>query len=248
MSDYILFLDETGHHGLKAIDQQFPILLLCGFVIEKEYYLHTLIPQFEELKTKYFDSKEIVFHSRDIRKWQYQFKCLGEPLKRQDFYNDIDDMIKNAQIHVISAAILKNKLIGQYGPQANNPYDLSLTFILERTVFLTDRLQCSKVEVIAEARGKVEDAKLHQQFQVITNNGTQFVNRERFSQRFSDIDFKKKSENIIGTQLSDLIAYPIATKILYPERENFAFRIIEPKLYRQFNNGDYLGYGLKIFP
>lgn len=74
------------------------------------------------------------------------------------------------------------------------------------------------------------------------------MSANRFKNRFVDIDFKKKGENIIGTQLSDLVAYPLANKILFPERENLAFRIIEPKIYQQFPNGDYLGYGLKMFP
>ena len=74
------------------------------------------------------------------------------------------------------------------------------------------------------------------------------MSNDRFRDRFADIDFKKKSENLLGTQLCDLVAYPMATKIVYPDRENLAFRVIEEKIYRQFPNGDYLGYGLKIIP
>jgi hypothetical protein len=48
--------------------------------------------------------------------------------------------------------------------------------------------------------------------------------------------------------LTDLVAYPLANHVLYPERENLAFRVINPKMYRQFPKGDFLGYGLKIFP
>lgn len=197
---------------------------------------------------KYFKTNDIILHSRDIRKWQYAFKVLGDPKLRNDFYNDLDKLILQTEFTVISSAVLKDKLINLYGPQANNPYDLSLTFVLERTVFLTDRFKCGKVEVIAEARGKNEDAKLHDQYQIILSNGTQYVNSNRFIERFTDIDFRKKEANIVGTQLCDLIAYPLANYVLYPERENLAFRIINPKMYRQFPKDDFLGYGLKIFP
>ena len=60
--------------------------------------------------------------------------------------------------------------------------------------------------------------------------------------------FIDKSENNIGTQIVDLAAYPIATKIIFPERANLAFEIIEDKIYRQFPGSDYIGYGLKVFP
>ncbi len=248
MKSCYLFLDESGHHGLKTINQEYPILLLCGCVLEKECYQNVFIPGIEKLKQKYFKRADIIFHSRDIRKWQHDFKSLGDPKIRSDFYKDLDSLISQTEFTVIAAAVLKDKLIRQYGPQANNPYDLSLTFILERTVFLTDRFNCSKVEVVAEARGKNEDAKLHDQYQIIISNGTQFVQPQRFSHRFTDIDFRKKEDNIAGTQLCDLVAYPLANYVLYPERENLAFRIIEPKMYRQFPKDDFLGYGLKIFP
>lgn len=248
MKNYYLFLDESGHHGLKTINQEFPILLLCGCVIEKDYYENVFTKKLNALKKKFFGKTDIVLHSRDIRKWQYKFKVLGDPKVRSEFYNDMDSLISQTEFAVIASAVLKNKLIEQYGPQANNPYDLSLTFVLERAVFLTDRLNCKTVEVVAEARGKREDAKLHDQYQIIVTNGTQYVNPQRFLNRFTEIDFRKKEENILGTQLCDLVAYPLANYVLFPDRENLAFRVIEPKMYRQFPKDDFLGYGLKIFP
>ncbi|MBU0978317.1 MAG: DUF3800 domain-containing protein [Patescibacteria group bacterium] len=248
MKNYYLFLDESGHHGLKTTKQEFPILLLCGCVIEKEYYKQTFIPNVNKIKLKYFDNTDIILHSRDIRKWQFAFKSLGDPKLRSDFYNDLDNLIEKTEFTVIACAVLKDKLINLYGPQANNPYDLSLTFVLERTIFLTDKFKSCKVEVIAEARGKNEDSKLHDQYQIIISNGTQYVDSNRLINRFTEIDFQKKEANVAGTQLCDLIAYPLANYVLYPERENLAFRIIKPKMYRQFPKDDFLGYGLKIFP
>ena len=248
MKEYYLFLDESGHHGLKTINQEFPILLLCGCLMEKEYYEKVFVLEIKKLKQKFFNRADIIFHSRDIRKWQNDFKVLGDPKIRSDFYNDLDKLISQTDFTVISSAVLKDKLIQQYGPQANNPYDLSLTFVLERSVFLTDRFNCDKVEVIAEARGKNEDSKLHDQYQVIVSNGTPYVKPQRFAERLKDIDFRKKRENIAGTQLCDLVVYPLANYVLYPSRENIAFKVINSKMYRQFPDGDFLGYGLKIFP
>lgn len=207
-----------------------------------------MINAFQTLKQQHFQTSDIVLHSRDIRKWQKAFKSLGDVNKRHRFYKDLDQTIEDTDFTIIASAILKNELIDQYGPQANNPYDLSLTFILERLVFYTDRLDCNKVSVVAESRGKKEDAKLHDQYQIVINNGTKYVSADRFKQRLTDIEFRKKEANVIGTQISDLVAYPLATKIVYPDRENLAFRTIDQKIYRQFPQGDYLGYGLKIFP
>ncbi len=248
MKNYFLFLDESGHHGLKTIRQEFPILLLSGILIEENYYTNTVIPVVNKFKEKYFTNKNVILHSRDIRKWQKDFQVLGDIKLRHNFYNDLDKILQDLNFKVIASAILKDELIKQYGPRANNPYDLSLTFILERAVFYTDQINCKKINVIAEARGKKEDNSLHHQYQVVINHGTKFVSTKRFKNRFNDIDFKKKKDNTIGLQISDLVAYPLATKILFPKRENLAFKTIEPKIYRPFKEEDYLGYGLKIFP
>lgn len=124
MENYYLFLDESGHHGLKKINQQYPILLLCGCVIEEKNY-QSLTEDINGLKQKYFKTTDIILHSHDIRKWQKDFKILGDPKLRHEFYSDLDQIIARAEFFIIASAILKNKLINQYGPQADNPYDLS---------------------------------------------------------------------------------------------------------------------------
>lgn len=244
----LLFLDESGHHGLKTKDQEYPILLLCGCILDEEYFVNEFSAKINRLKQKYFQTTRVILHSRDIRKWQHDFKILGDIQIRHEFYKDIDAVIGRSDFTIVAAGILKEKLLEEYGPRADNPYNLCLPFILERAAFYLDRFSDEKVTIIAESRGKKEDATLQHQFQVTASHGTKHVDAEKFSEKIANFQFTKKSENNVGTQLCDLVAYPIATKVLYPDRENLAFGVIEPKLYRQFPDGDYLGYGLKLFP
>ena len=46
---------------------------------------------------------------------------------------------------------------------------------------------------------------------------------------FRNTEFQLKSSNSIGLQLADLAAYPIASKVLWPERRNRAFDTIVGK-------------------
>lgn len=244
----LLFLDESGHHGLKKINQEFPIFLLACCIFEETYYKEAFVNQVKELKIKHFNDPDIIFHSRDIRKWQNQFKCLGDINKRSDFYKDLDNLIKKSEFKIIASAINKDKLIQLYGPRADNPYSISLSFILERSVFYADNIGCNSIGIIAESRGKKEDNHLFTQYQLILSNGTKYVTSERFKSKINSFKFIDKSENNIGTQIADLVAYPIATKIIFPERVNLAFEVLEDKIYRQFPGSDYIGYGLKVFP
>jgi hypothetical protein len=56
--------------------------------------------------------------------------------------------------------------------------------------------------------------------------------------------FLNKRENSNGLQISDLLAYPIAKKIIYPEGVNISYEQIKDKIYTI--NGKI--YGLKVFP
>lgn len=33
----VMFLDESGDHNLSVIDQQYPLFILGGVIVEKEY-------------------------------------------------------------------------------------------------------------------------------------------------------------------------------------------------------------------
>lgn len=111
MKNYYLFLDESGHHGLKTINQEFPILLLCGCVIEKNHYVNVFTKRLNSLKKKFFNKTDIVLHSRDIRKWQYNFKILGDPKVRSEFYNDLDSLISQTEFTV---RVIEPKMYRQF--------------------------------------------------------------------------------------------------------------------------------------
>lgn len=65
---YKLFLDESGDHNLKVIDPNHPVFALVGCIFEENYYNKEAIKKVKELKIKYFNSTEVILHSRDIRK------------------------------------------------------------------------------------------------------------------------------------------------------------------------------------
>lgn len=67
---------------------------------------------------------------------------------------------------------------------------------------------------------------------------------ERFQARQFQLEFIPKVANIVGTQLADLIAYPVARYALNPMQPNPAFALIEPKLCRRHGQR----IGLAVYP
>ena len=60
---------------------------------------------------------------------------------------------------------------------------------------------------------------------------------------------EKKRENIVGLQIADLAAYPLARKILDPMGAQLSFDVLRVKIcHKPGEASRILGYGIKIFP
>lgn len=242
---YRMFLDESGDHNLKVIDPNHPVFALVGCVFEENYYKGAANKKVNDLKIKYFNSTEVILHSRDVRKQETKpFLILRQKEVRENFYQDLNNLITNLYLTVITSVIDKNKLREQYGNHSSNPYYLSLGFIMERyAIHLREKGGTGLM--IIESRNPTDDNLLYIAYSKIMLQGTGFMKADEFQKRIKDLVFIPKKENENGTQFADLIAYPIATHIL-PNRDKRAFEIIKTKI--RSKKGEISGYGLKIFP
>lgn len=198
------------------------------------------------IKKTFWGNKEVLFHSRDIRKCEKEFQILFDLDLKRSFYNQVNELIEKSKYRVLASAINKTTYIKTYGKLSNDVYELALSFLIERAIFSLDEVKdCEKhLEIVIEKRGKKEDKKLDEHFQRLVSRGTGFVSANRLKEVGIKINFRDKKENINGLQLADLLAYPIARYVIEPKRANPAFEVLKKKIY---NKGGKL-YGLKIFP
>lgn len=245
LKKYYLFIDESGDHGLVNLDADFPVFLLCGIILSEENYQKTR-DSINTLKRKFWNNKEVILHSRDIRKCNKEFQILFDDEVKKQFYLGLNEIIQDSKYRIIASAIDKQKYIKTYGKLSNDVYELSLSFIIERAIFCLDEVNNSEkqLEIVIEKRGKKEDKKLEEHFQRLLSRGTGYVSAERLKEVNIKIVFKDKKENINGLQLTDLVAYPIARYVIEPKRANPAFEVLSKKIYNR--NG--IRYGLKKFP
>ena len=98
--NYYYFLDETGDHGLSFVDENFPIFLLCGCLIGEDD-LKELEEKINGFKQKYFKTKQVVLHSRDIRKCNGAFQILFDLDLKAEFYKDLNKILNSTKYIVI---------------------------------------------------------------------------------------------------------------------------------------------------
>ncbi|MBI5122223.1 DUF3800 domain-containing protein [Candidatus Roizmanbacteria bacterium] len=242
----LMFLDESGDHSLleDKIDKSYPMFVLVGCIFDLDYYSKVVEPEINRLKVKYFNDSSIILRSYDIRKQKNSFASLVDKKKRDLFLNDLDKILSSLQFTVIAAAINKFKLIKTYSSPAN-PYHLCFQFILERAIMFLGRNNDSII-LRTESRETHNDKLLAAVYENFRMKGNKFIKPEEVRNKFTDLSFNQKTQNVIGHQIADLVAYPIGRWVLDKDKENKAFDIVETKLHCK--NGVFLNYGLKIFP
>ncbi|MDB5680555.1 MAG: hypothetical protein JWO16_360 [Sphingomonas bacterium] len=239
-SDFIVFADESGDHGLASIDPQFPVFALVFCVFEKKRYVEEVEPAFRNLKFKWFGHDAAVLHEREIRKQAPPFDFLRSGADtREAFMADVNAIMERVPFHAYVSVIDKTKLLKRY-PEPHNPYDLAMLFCLEK---LSNRLvvdgQGGKLtHVLFEGRGRTEDAQLELEFRRVIAHQRRWGWREvDFSRAPLEPVFVPKAANLAGHQLTDLIARPLALRALRPDQPNRAAELIANRI-----------WDVKIFP
>lgn len=242
-SRFIAFFDECGDHSMDKIDRDFPLFVLSTVIVERSVYIETVVPALTRLKLSFWPHEGVNLHSRDIRKAQGDFAFLQVPVQRQALLGAMSQMLAALPFTLFITAIHKQSHHDRYGPHATNPYDLALTYTFERVLHFLEGHGETTLPVTAEARGKHEDNELSAALLRIMTQGTRYSSAARFQSLLCPLTFRRKSDNIAGTQLADLCAHPAARKILNPSQPNQACDIVARHVYRR----DAVS-GWKVFP
>lgn len=239
-SDYIVFADESGDHGLVSIDPQFPVFALVFCLFRKSDYVASVEPAFRRLKFKYFGHDAAILHEREIRKQEPPFAFMRQdPAVREAFMADINAVVADATVRIHAAVIDKIAHKARYADPWN-PYEIAMQFCMERlSLHLSNEGQEGRItHVLFEGRGRQEDRQLELEFRRVAANDKRWGWRSvDFTKTPLEPVFVPKAANLAGHQLSDLIARPLALRVLRPDQSNRAFDIIEPRI-----------RDLKIFP
>jgi hypothetical protein len=165
------------------------------------------------------------------------------PAQRHAFLGALSELVTALPFTLFITAIRKQVHRDRYGPHAENPYDLALTYTFERVVHFLEGHGETVLPMTAEARGRNEDNELSAAFLRIMTQGTRYTPAERFQSLRCPLTFRRKSDNVAGTQLADLCAHPAARQVLKPGQPNQAHDIVARHLYRRDTVS-----GWKVFP
>ncbi|MBV9931363.1 MAG: DUF3800 domain-containing protein [Alphaproteobacteria bacterium] len=239
-SDFIVFADESGDHGMQSINPQFPVFSLVFCVFRKEEYANEVEPAVRRFKFRWFGHDAVILHEREIRKQQSPFDFLkGSPAVRARFFDELTDLMSTLKMFGYVSVIDKAKHRAKYATPWN-PYEIAMHFCMERLCdrMLVERQRDRLVHVLFESRGVTEDRDLELEFRRVASNQSQWGwRRVDFSKLTLEPVFVSKAANLAGHQITDLVARPLALMVLRPDQPNRAVEAVRSKI-----------YDLKVFP
>jgi len=240
-SEYIVYVDESGDHGLNRIDPTYPLFVLAFCIFHKQAYLNSIVPALQQFKFKHFGHDMVVLHEHEIRKSEGQFRILFNKERRDEFHSDLSDIIETAEFTLAASVVRKDSLKGRID-DGTNLYHVALRSGLESVFhFLASSGQDSRTTfVVFEARGKNEDNDLELEFRRVCDGQNTLNSKLPFNVIIAD-----KRCNLSGLQLADLVARPIGRKTLKPDQPNRAYDILAKKFAA---DSDGNGQGLAIHP
>ncbi len=137
-NDYIVFVDESGDHGMASINEAFPLFVLACCLISKRDYMEIVVPAIQRIKFATFGHDCVVLHEREIWRDIGPFSILRDRDRKLAFLEALTDALAATPMTIFAAVIDKRRLADRN--RAENAYEMSLRFCLERVHYKLNRL------------------------------------------------------------------------------------------------------------
>lgn len=253
---YIAFIDETGdpfihkNHERYNDPTVFPVLTVSALVVSTTVYKEVLRPAIDEIKTRFWGTRDIHFHSNEIRRKDGIFKTLLDPVRYDEFKQMMLSALEKSSVTLISSSINKLKLLDKverFKESSGNDYNFGdlylrdVEWVLERIGhFVKD----DTARIVFETRGNKESRRIQGVLTTVKQNGTFYTDKSRFKNISDEILFFTKEDNVNGVQMADYCTYPFARHAKNGTDDNKLFDLLRPFVYQ----GDFGEYGLKEWP
>ena len=238
---HFVFGDESGTADLRD-DPYFPVFAVAMCVFEEGAYRDAAVPMFEDLKLRHFGRRDAPLHERDIRRREGIFASLDGEQGRRAFAEDLTEVLRAAPFK-IAAVVIDKRSRSRLPLHLFDLYSFCVNVGLER---IQRHLQLIGADdqprrIIFESRGKREDRDLTEEIAAFQRVAHRSLDIE------AEIEFETKEARLIGLEVADLVAYPIARHVIERPQLNLPFDVLEDHFLKG-PNGSRDGWGLTAIP
>ncbi len=243
MTEFYLYLDESGEDNLAKVDNAYPVFILGAVVIEKLYHDTVAHRAFHEFKLSQGLTPGIVLHTADITRAKNGYQFIADPTRRNHFKASLSELIESIDFTFLSALLDKPGAVKKWGTEQHSPYVYLMTMLIERVYLSLKQAKDAHVTIIAEARQPHQDALVQAEFTRTVSGATYIRPVGLLGKMFNPtITFLGKSANP-GAEIADLCVTAIGRWYLGKESQIVAREVIDAKTYKHPATGSMDGYG-----
>ena len=228
-----LFIDELGSPSPQAKSQS--IYILCGILLS-EYTRQSLEIISNQIKFKYWNRTDVVFHSRDIGRKQGNFSILNDKKLSGNFEKDLLQFLMHGQYSLFSVVVDKRKIPKNWNEITI--YKRTSREIIKNFIFAL-LAQRTKGKLTIESATAEKDFYYHKSAGYFLSNGfpEYGIGYSDIQNVLTEVSYVTKKNNDIEEQIADLLAYGIRLK--YEKKKTTAskygqrlIKIVEDKLFK----------------
>lgn len=229
-----LFIDELGTPSPQSKTQ--PIYILSG-VLLTESVRQRLEINSNQVKFKYWNRTDIVFHSRDISRKQGEFAILRDEEISKNFEKDLLQFLSHGRYSLFSVVVDKNKIPKNWNEIAI--YKRTSREIIKNFIFAL-LAQKARGKLIIESATAEKDFYYHKSAGYFLSNGfpTYKITYSEIQNVLTEISYVTKKNNDIEEQIADLLAYGVRLKYETTRKNSLTdyeerlVKIVEDKLFK----------------
>lgn len=243
----VMYLDESGNHDLKKINDKYPIFALGRVIADRAYVREVIGPEMQAFKQRHFGREDIVLHTVDMGKGRGTYGFLADTAKRAAFYDDLNTLLGRWDYKVIVCVFELLRYVKQYTTPVD-PYYYGLEILVERFCLELGEMTDAG-HIYAEKRNLGLDRDLVEAWHNLKEGaGTDYEKSETIDRKIVGLELREKRPHYYGLQLADLVITPAGRHVagLTPNPNQVQWPVVEGKLRRV--GGTYVGRGLIIRP
>lgn len=222
--EYILFLDET----LKTSNN--PYFSLAGIIVKRKYYEDVIIPKVNNIKKKYFNGTDVIFHYSDMNNKKGVFSLFEDGKLRDDFWKEYSNLISSLDFVSIGVYFDQSQMTKLYKTKAIKCYDIAFIEILRNYLhFLKNNNSIGSI--CLESRTFPENAALQKDYYSFIEKGSCYFTSCDYANHFSTLGFIIKRDNCVGLQVADICPSALLRAINESKDKYILGKIYRSKLY-----------------
>lgn len=205
-----LFIDELGNSDPGSSQSEIYVLCGCAFPEDSREIIKNLADQ---IKFKYWNKTDIIFHSRDIGKNLGDFIIFKDEIKKENFTKDLFGFLNKIPVTVL-AIVVDKKTAKKYGWNQNKIIkETSYKLILHFLALLYSR-EKRRGKIIIESATSEKDVYYLKAFSYFLSPGFKELNENYKINRktLTSISFVTKDNLDIEEQITDLFSYAAKCK------------------------------------